>query len=103
MATAIFSRGVVRWCSSTAVPLVHRCSGLVDVAPEFFWDCTGECATLYTISTDLIVSTHTGESLKCGELQADITTHPISMVSIHCMVGCLWTVEYVYPSPTYRN
>ena len=73
MATAISSGGVVRWCSSTAVPLVHRCSGLVDVAPELFWDCTGECAALYTISTDLIVSTRTGESLKRGELQADIT------------------------------
>ena len=41
---------------------------------ELFWDCTGECAALYTINTDLIVSTRTGESLKCGELQADITT-----------------------------
>ena len=43
-------------------------------SPELFWDCTGECAALYTISTDLIVSTHVGESLKRGELQADITT-----------------------------
>ena len=51
-----------------------RCSGLVDVAPEIFWDCTGKCAALYTISTDLIVSTHAGESLKHGKLQADITT-----------------------------
>ena len=42
--------------------------------PEPFWDCTGECAALYTISTDLIVSTRMGESLKRGELQADITT-----------------------------
>ena len=42
MAKAISSGGVVRWCSSTAVPLVHRCSGPVDVAPELFWACTDE-------------------------------------------------------------
>ena len=57
MAKTISSGGVVRCCSSPAVPFVRRCSGLVDVAPELFWDCTGECAALCTISTDLIVST----------------------------------------------
>ena len=72
MATAISLEGVVLQLNSCSV--VRRCSDLVDVAPELFWDCTGECAALYTISTDLIVSTRVGESLKCGELQADITT-----------------------------
>ena len=34
MAKAISSGGVVRCCSLTAVWLVRRCSGLVDVAPK---------------------------------------------------------------------
>ena len=80
MATAISSGGVVRWWSSTALPLVRRCSGLVDVAPELFWDCTRECAALHTvrtISTDLVVTLierRPGKSFKRRELQADITT-----------------------------
>ena len=82
MATAISSVGVVRWCSSTAVLLVHRCSDLVDVAPELFSDCTEECAALYTITTDLIVSTRVGESLKRGELQADITTEGLNIFNV---------------------
>ena len=83
MATAISSGGIVRWWSSTALPLVHRCSGLVDVAPKLFWDYTGECAALYTvstISTDLIVTLierRPGKSFKRRELQADITTSPL--------------------------
>ena len=42
MALAISAGGVVRHYSSTAVLEVHRCSGLVDVAPELFWVCTEE-------------------------------------------------------------
>ena len=50
-------------------------------SPELFWDCTGECDALYTvstISTDLIVTLIEGrpeKSFKRRELQADITTN----------------------------
>ena len=49
-------------------------------SPELFWDCTGECAALYTVSTismDLIVTLierRPGNHSSVGELQADITT-----------------------------
>ena len=88
MATAISSGGVLRWWSSTALLLVHRCSGLVDVAPELFWDCTGECADLYTVSTismDLIVTLierRPRKSFKHRELQADITTNGSQELSL---------------------